>query len=94
VMLAVFIQTGGLTGAEIVVAGGSSAIGQRVLEAILGDQAVRDLAERAREDLLERVRRLLESEAARYRDLLAAAAPDAGAADALAAAIDAVQRER
>ena len=73
VMLAVFIQTGGLTGAEIVVAGGSSALGQRVLEAILGDQAVRTLAERAREDLLARVRGLLAREAARFHD--AAGAP-------------------
>ena len=49
-------QTGGLTGAEVVVAGGTSALGQKVLEAIFGDQAVRTLAARAREDLLERVR--------------------------------------
>ena len=40
-MLAVFLQTGGLTGAEVVVAGGTSALGQRVLEAVFGDQAVR-----------------------------------------------------
>ncbi len=55
-MLAVFVQTGGLTGAEVVVAGGTSAVGQKVLEAILGDQAVRTLAATAREDLLERAR--------------------------------------
>src|SRR5215213_8146359 len=87
VMLAVFLQTGGLTGAEIVVAGGSSAVGQRVLEAILGDQAVRDLAEKAREDLLARVRRLLAGEAQRFETLLAAAAPREGTAEALAAAV-------
>ena len=52
VMIAVFAHTGGLTGAEVAVAGGTSAVGQRVLEAMLGDQAVRTLAERAREDLL------------------------------------------
>jgi energy-coupling factor transporter ATP-binding protein EcfA2 len=94
VMLAVFLQTGGLTGAEIVVAGGSSAVGQRVLEAILGDQAVRDLAERAREDLLARVRGLLAGEARRFEAVLEAAAPQAGAAQALAAAIEDVQRAR
>ena len=66
-MLAVFAQTGGLTGAEIVVAGGTSAVGQKVLEAIFGDQAVRDARRaRAREDLLERVERLLDAEAARF----------------------------
>ena len=58
-MLAVFAQTGGLTGAEVVVAGGTSALGQRVLEAVFGDQAVRTLAAQAREDLLARVERLL-----------------------------------
>ena len=56
-MLAVFLQTGGLTGAEVVVAGGTSALGQRVLEAVFGDQAVRTLAARAREDLMARVER-------------------------------------
>ena len=54
VMVAVFAQTGGLTGAEVAVAGGTSAVGQRVLEAIFGDPAVRSLAARAREDLLQR----------------------------------------
>ena len=76
VMLAVFVQTGGLTGAEVVVAGGTSALSQKVLEALFGDQAVRSLAQRARADLLERVRLLLEQEARRYRDLLEPVAPD------------------
>ncbi|HSC92064.1 MAG TPA: hypothetical protein VLB86_10470 [Gaiellaceae bacterium] len=70
VMLAVFVQTGGLTGAEVVVAGGTSAVGQKVLEAIFGDQAVRSLAAQAREDLLARVRRVLADEAARFEALL------------------------
>ena len=94
VMLAVFLQTGGLTGAELVVAGGSSAVGQRLLEAILGDQAVRALAERARDDLFVRVRRLLAGEAGRYEALLATVAPQPGAPEALAAALDDVQRAR
>ena len=46
VMLAVFAHTGGLTGAEVAVAGGTSALGQKLLEAIFGDQAVRELAAR------------------------------------------------
>ena len=58
VMLAVFAQTGGLTGAEVVVAGGTSAVAQKVLEAIFGDQAVRTLAAQARGDLFARVERL------------------------------------
>jgi hypothetical protein len=51
VMVAVFAQTGGLTGGEIAVAGGTSALGQRVLEAVFGDAAVRALAAKARADL-------------------------------------------
>jgi hypothetical protein len=74
-MLAVFVQTAGLTGAEIAVAGGTTAVGQRVLEAVFGDQAVRTLAARAREDLLERVDGLLAREADRYEALLDPVAP-------------------
>ena len=69
-MLAVFASTGGLTGAEVAVAGGTSVAGQRLLEALLGDQAVRTLAERARGLLLQRTRALLEAEAARFSALL------------------------
>ncbi|MDP9377854.1 MAG: dynamin family protein [Actinomycetota bacterium] len=83
VMLAVFVQTGGLTGAEVVVAGGTSAVGQRVLEAIFGDQAVRSLAEQARKDLLERVTALLDEEAERFSRRLEPVAPAPGAADDL-----------
>ena len=87
VMIAVFAHTGGLTGAEVAVAGGTSAVGQRVLEAIFGDQAVRSLAARARDDLLSRVRELLAGERARFDRLLAAAAPDPDAAGRLDAAL-------
>ena len=76
VMLAVFVQTGGLSGAEVVVAGGTSALSQKVLEALFGDQAVRSLAQRARADLLDRVRRLLDEEAHRFLVLLEPVAPD------------------
>jgi len=66
VMIAVFASTGGLTGAEVAVAGGTSAAGQKLLEAIFGDQAVRSLAKLARDDLLERVDVLLDAEAERF----------------------------
>ena len=92
VMLAVFAQTGGLTGAEIVVAGGTSAVSQKVLEAIFGDQAVRTLASRAREDLVERVERLLRQDAARFDALLDTAAPEADTFARLHAAVDAIRR--
>jgi hypothetical protein len=91
VMLAVFVHTGGLTGAEVVVAGGTSAIGQKLLEAIFGDQAVRTLAARAREDLLERAEQLLRGDAARFEELLDAA-PDAESLARLYGSLDAVRR--
>ena len=94
VMLAVFAHTGGLTGAEVAVAGGTTAVGQRVLEALLGDQAVRTLAARAREDLLRRTRELLATEAGRYHERVAAQAPPPGARERLAGAIRHVERAR
>jgi len=94
VMLAVFAHTGGLTGAEVVVAGGTTAVGQRVLEALLGDQAVRTMAARAREDLLRHTRELLDAEAARFHDRIAAQAPPPGARERLAGAIRGVEQVR
>ena len=92
VMLAVFLQTGGLTGAEIVVAGGTSAVGQKVLEAIFGDHAVRALAAKARENLVERVRRLLAAEAARFDALLEPVEPDPDTPGRLRAAAASIRR--
>ena len=94
VMLAVFLHTGGLTGAEVVVAGGSSALGHKVLEAILGDQAVRALAERARDDLLHRVERLLYGERARFTARLEPVTPSAEKLAALERALGDFQRAR
>jgi hypothetical protein len=91
VMLAVFVQTGGLTGAEIAVAGGTTAVGQKVLEAIFGDQAVRELAAKARENLVERVAAVLETEAARFHELVDPVAPAGGADERLAAAVAALR---
>jgi energy-coupling factor transporter ATP-binding protein EcfA2 len=92
VMLAVFAHTGGLTGAEVVVAGGTSALSQKVLEAIFGDQAVRTLAAQAREDLFARVERLLREDAARFDALLDEAAPEADSFARLHGAVDAIRR--
>ena len=92
VMLAVFAHTGGLTGAEVVVAGGTSAISQKLLEAIFGDQAVRALAARARDDLLERAENLLRQDAARFDEVLDAAAPEPATVAGLHASVDAVRR--
>lgn len=69
-MVVVFAHTGGVTGAEAGVAGGGAVLGQKLLEAVFGDQAVRTLAARARRDLEGRVRELLEVERRRYLDLV------------------------
>jgi len=69
-MIVVFSSTGGVTGAEVGIAGGSAIVGQRLLEAVFGDQAVRRLADRARKDLRRRVAVLLDAERRRYLDLL------------------------
>jgi len=92
VMLAVFAHTGGLTGAEVVVAGGTSALSQKVLEAIFGDQAVRALAAQAREDLFARVEHLLREEAARFDALLDEAAPEAESFARLHGAVESIRR--
>ncbi|MEV6526258.1 dynamin family protein [Longispora sp. NPDC051575] len=59
VMIAVFTATSFIpTGAEVGVAAGTTVVGQKILEAIFGDQAVRTLAAKARKDLLTRVEAL------------------------------------
>ena len=65
-MVVVFASTGGVTGAEVGIAGGSAAVGQKVLEAVFGDQAVRRLAAQARGYLFARAERLLRQDAARF----------------------------
>lgn len=82
-MVVVFANTAGLTGAEVGIAGGSAVLGQKLLEAVFGDQALRGLAERARRKLETRVRALLDEERHRYLDLLASLGIDAEAAERL-----------
>jgi len=77
VMLAVFASTGGITGGEVLVAGGTTALSQKVLEAVFGDAAVRSLAARAREDLEQRAARLLSENRARFDALVDNAVPPA-----------------
>ena len=77
VMMAVFASTGGLTGTEVAIAGGSSAVGTKLLEALLGDQVIRSLVEQARVDLDARVSELMATEAARFHTLASPEGPDA-----------------
>jgi energy-coupling factor transporter ATP-binding protein EcfA2 len=69
-MIVVFAHTAGITGAEAGIAGGSAVVGQKLLEAVFGDQAVRRLAENARKDLNHRVEELLHTERRRYLEVL------------------------
>ena len=83
-ILVTFAHTGGLTGAEAGIAGGTAILGQRLLEAIFGDQAVRTLAGKARQALIERVERLYDEEQERFRAAVGAAETRAGQGDRLA----------
>jgi len=70
-MVVVFASTAAIpTGAEVGVASGGVLIGQKLLEAVFGDQAVRRLAAEARKDLNRHVAELFHEERARYLDLL------------------------
>jgi predicted GTPase len=79
-MVVVFSASAGLTGAEIGIAGGSAVAGQKLLEAVFGDQAVRRLAAQARSALRQRVETLMDRERQRFLDLVDAAAIDPDAA--------------
>ena len=94
-MLVVFSQTAGLSGAEVGIAGGTAVLAQRLLEAIFGDQAVRTLAAKAKAELLHRTGDLLDADRSRFEavldDLEAAEGADA---DALQRAVEAVAAAR
>jgi len=72
-MIVVFASTGGLTGGEIAIAGGSAVLGQKLLETVFGEDAVRRLAVEARKDLQKRVRVLFDAELARLDGALSVA---------------------
>ncbi len=93
-MLVTFASTAGITGAEVGIAGGTAVIGQKLLEAVFGDQAVRELARQARERLLDRVCELYEAERLRFDDAVASLGVDPDQARHLTAAGAAVRRAR
>ena len=93
-MVVVFSQTGGITGAEVGVAGGTALLAQRLLEAIFGEDAVRRLARQAKEQLDARVQRLMDAELVRFHHVLADTGVDAGQADAVRAAVGALEAWR
>jgi energy-coupling factor transporter ATP-binding protein EcfA2 len=93
-ILLVFSQTGGLSGGEVGIAGGSAVLAQRILEAIFGDQAVRNLAAQARRKLMTRAQELYAGEQARLHAAVSAVQVSAGQAGRIAAASAAVEAAR
>lgn len=77
-MVVVFSMTAGLSGLEIGIAGGTAVVGQKLLEAVFGEDAVRRLAQQARDDLHTQCQRLLDDERQRFLDRLEAAHPNSG----------------
>ena len=70
-MVVVFAHTAGVSGAEVGIAGGSAVVGQKLLEAVFGDQAVRRLARgRARGPQRAGRPRLMDDERARFLEVL------------------------
>ncbi|MGV1008126.1 MAG: dynamin family protein [Dermatophilaceae bacterium] len=93
-MLTTFAYTGGVTGAEVGIAGGTAVLGQKLLEAIFGDQAVRSLATKARAALLERVQQLFAEEALRFQEAVDAVQVPRDQGRRLSAAVLAVKAAR
>jgi len=73
-MVVVFASTAGLTGLEIGIAGGSAVVGQKLLEAIFGEDAVRRMAMRARKMLDTRAQGLIAKSSEPYANGIGRAA--------------------
>jgi hypothetical protein len=72
VMLATFIHTGGITGAELGVAAATAFLNQKVLGALFGEAAMAELVAHARQRLDEALSTTFEEERARFDGLLPA----------------------
>jgi energy-coupling factor transporter ATP-binding protein EcfA2 len=75
VMLATFVHTGGLTGAEVGVAAATAVLNQKLLAALFGEAAMVELVANARRRLDEALTATFEEEQARFERVL----PRAGA---------------
>jgi len=70
-MILILASTGGvITGAEVAAAGGTAVVGQKLLEAVFGEDAVRRMAKQARLQLHEHALSLLAWYLAPFDDLL------------------------
>jgi hypothetical protein len=83
IMLATFLHTGGLTGAEVGVAAGTAFLNQKLLAALFGEAAMVELVADARRRLQQALTTTFDEERARFEELL----PPPGALPGLAAAL-------
>jgi cobalamin biosynthesis Mg chelatase CobN len=83
VLMAVFAQTGGITGAEFGVAAGAAAAQQKILEHVFGGAAARSLIEDARLRLVVSLEGVLNEDERRFVDVTSAYSSDPGGADAM-----------
>ncbi|MDQ2781336.1 MAG: dynamin family protein [Actinomycetota bacterium] len=93
-MLVTFAYTGGITGAEVGIAGGTAVLGQKLLEAIFGDQAVRTMAAKAKEALLDRAEAAFAAEEARFTGAVGSVGLRSDQARSLTAAARSVKAAR
>lgn len=91
-MIVVFASTAGLTGGEVLIAGGSAVVGQKLLEAIFGEDAVRRLTRTARKQLQQRCEKLLAAERERFTDRLHVLANEPSSQDLRALAVSLTER--
>jgi energy-coupling factor transporter ATP-binding protein EcfA2 len=90
-LLAVFVQTGGLTGAELGVAAGAAAAQQSLLEHLFGTATASRLAGEATSGLVAVVDEALSSDLSRYEGALGAAVDPPGSSGRL---VEAAERVR
>lgn len=93
-MVAVFSTTGGLSGAEIGIAGGTTVLAQKLLEAVFGEDGVRRMSKAAMEKLKERVTGLMDEEKRRFTSRLDALDLDPDLPAQLRAAAAQIQQAR
>jgi len=93
-MVAVFSATGGLTGAEVGIAGGATVLAQKLLEAVFGEDGVRRMSDAATEKLGARVEVLMGEEKGRFLTRLDSLDLDPELPSRLQAATVAVQQAR
>lgn len=93
-MVAIFSQTGGLTGGELGVAAGAAALQQKLLEQVFGTAAVRAMVSGARDALLERLQEIFDDEASRFIERVISLMPPAPEEldEATRAVVDAAKR--